>query len=584
MDQVISMAAAAAGADDTASSTAGDHPPSYGSESDGAVHWDEDIAGQSVPSGIFAGHSPQRVKAEFAQLHASIVTIGRREEGDDDPTTNPWAEQEPEGLRARMLRKAAESQTPLFEEALAEYHEEIAAAREKAVAEGLEMTEHMEVMAGVNGAHHWWEEQTMKAKGKGFMSLGADAVIGGTDVDRAELRAKRARDRAARIAMRLLTAQKEKETEDSKPASKWDKAKVATKKKTTASKDHAKAAAKAWRGNAKLAAKTADHLDDPGNLRLLREHSLPPLLDPEGVPIHGEHPAFGLLPAHVVKHVTTKAGSTAADGGGGGGLLGAAAPAAGGAAAAAVSAKTVGGRGGAAAATAGAVDAEAAQQGRIVRKRHNREALAAMSRGNWEERTTYLQYELKRPPSAGAGANSAQAVGKTSRYRRWGRLGATSHLNALTQVELQAAEAGLAGKNKGGRKKREPRKAALPDVPVRRGPRTSSTRVRATGRVAAVGSGGRGGGGGSMRIEEQRVLTSVYLGGSVEGGAESELQQQRYSESSLAHRHRHEDDAVGIEAALSSGGDDGERGGGHSGGMWFRDRVATPNGHEYLAV
>eukprot|EP01046_Picozoa_sp_COSAG06_P010621 COSAG06_NODE_583_length_14006_cov_10.629251_8_plen_244_part_00 len=243
----------------------------------------------------------------------------------------------------------------------------------------------------------------------------------------------------------------------------------------------------------------------------------------------------------------------------------------------------MGGRGGAAAATAGAVDAEAAQQGRIVRKRHNREALAAMSRGNWEERTTYLQYELKRPPSAGAGANSAQAVGKTSRYRRWGRLGATSHLNALSQEELQAAEGGLGGKNKGGRKKREPRKAALPDVPVRRGPRTSSTRVRATGRVAAAGSG-RGGGGGSMRTEEQRVLTSVYLGGSVEGAAESELQQQRFSESSLAHGHRHEDDTVRIEAAISSRGDDGKRGGGHSGGMWYRDRVATPNGHEYLAV
>ena len=48
------------------SSAASDAP--YGSESDGAGLWDEDIVGQPVPPGLFAGFSPERVKAEFGRL------------------------------------------------------------------------------------------------------------------------------------------------------------------------------------------------------------------------------------------------------------------------------------------------------------------------------------------------------------------------------------------------------------------------------------------------------------------------------------------------------------------------------------
>ena len=120
---------------------------------------------RALPPGVLAGCSPERVKAEFAQLHASILSIGKREEFDEVPETNPWWEPAPggestalsplplifsyksekslcgAGLRARMRRVAAESQAPLFEEALDDYHREVAAAREKAAAEGVEMTE-----------------------------------------------------------------------------------------------------------------------------------------------------------------------------------------------------------------------------------------------------------------------------------------------------------------------------------------------------------------------------------------------------------------------------------------------------------
>ena len=268
------------------------------------------------------------------------------------------------------------------------------------------------------------------------------------------------------------------------------------------------------------------------------QNSLPPLCDPDGNPINDEHPALGLLPPHVLKHVTMRAEH---------GEYGLSEP--GRLASQAEADSSVGGKGKQGAAGGTAVkpraargnDAEAAQQGRTLRKRHNREALAAMSKGDWEERIAYLQYELTRPSSAGA----AQAVGKTSRYRRWGRLGATSHLNALSWEE-EGPDAG-AGKQKRARKKREARKAALPSVPVRRGPRTGGGRAahRRRGGLDQFGS------------EDQRVLTQVYL-----GAVEPPL--RRATEQAEEEPER--------EA----------QGGGRT--VWFRDRVATPNDHEYLAV
>lgn len=270
------------------------------------------------------------------------------------------------------------------------------------------------------------------------------------------------------------------------------------------------------------------------------QSSLPPLCDPDGNPINDEHPALGLLPAHVVKHVTMRAGY--------GGLSEPGRLAAQAEADSSVTGKEK------QVATGGTIvkpraargkDAEAAQQGRTVRKRHHREALVAMSKGDWEERIAYLQYELTRPPSADAGSNSAQAVGKTSRYRRWGRLGATSHLNALSWEEGDT-EAGGPVKQNRARKKREARKPALPDVPVRRLPHTGRGRAsqRRRGDLDQFGR------------EDQRVLTQVYLG-ALEPPLRRPTEQADESQREL------------------EGGDSG---------VWFRDRVATPNGHEYLAV
>ena len=177
-----------------------------------------------------------------------------------------------------------------------------------------------------------------------------------------------------------------------------------------------------------------------------------------------------------------------------------------------------------------------------------------MGKGNWEERIAYLQYELKRPPSAGAGANSAQAVGKTSRYRRWGRLGATSHLNALE--DLDAEEAGESEKQARTRKKREARKPALPDVPVRRGPHVGG--ARAGRRRRGNSENWRGVTAAGFGPDDQRVLTQVYL------GTVEPLSRPTDTE-------RLEDEVAG-----------GSRADGKS--VWFKDRVATPNGHEYLAV
>jgi hypothetical protein len=279
------------------------------------------------------------------------------------------------------------------------------------------------------------------------------------------------------------------------------------------------------------------------------------LADPDGNPLNDEHPALGLLPEHVIKHVTTRAAYGEA-----GDLSDPVKPTAD--VEAASSVRGTGKQRAAAAVSSatgkprGAPGKEVGvQQGRMVRKRHNREALAAMSRGNWEERIAYLQYELKRPPSAGAGANSAQAVGKTSRYRRWGRLGATSHLNALGDLEEE--EAGESEKQARARKKRETRKPALPDVPVRRGPHGPGARAGRRRRgnsenwrdITAAG----------FSPDDQRVLTQVYLGG-VEP-----LPRPTDTE-------RLDDEVKGDSRA-----DD-------KSAVWFKDRVATPNGHEYLAV
>ncbi len=559
MDQVVAIAKAEASKTD--SSAASDAP--YGSESDGAGVWDEDIVGQPVPAGIFAGFSPERVKAEFVRLHSSIVSIGLKEEQDDIPETNPWWEPEPDGMRAKMRRKVAEAQAALFEEALEDYHAEVAVAREKAAAEGFEITEHMEIMAAVNGVDQWWDEQTAIAEGKGPLSLTGATVIGNSNADRVELRAKRARDRADRIAMRLLVSRAQKAEQDkgssndvgdTKPVSKWDKAKIATKRKVAASKDHAKVVAKAWRRNAKPKPNEA-YLTDPCNLSFLREKSLPPLSDPSGHPLNDEHPAIGLLPEHVIKHVTTRAAYGEAGDLSDPAKLTVEVEAVssfrnrGKQRAAAVADTAAGKRRAGAEKEVGAV-----QQGRMVRKRHNREALAAMSKGNWEERIAYLQYELKRPPSADAGTNST-AVGKTSRYRRWGRLGATSHLNALG--DLDAEEADGSNKQARARKKRESRKPALPDVPVRRAPRVGGARAGRRRRgylenwrdVNAPGFG----------PDDQRVLTQVYLG-AVEAPASPTAATQ-----------------------IDGDGDGGGTADGKS-SVWFKDRVATPNGHEYLAV
>lgn len=567
MDQLVGMIA---GGSESSESAAGGSQRGTDSEPDDMLRWDEDIEGQSLPLGIFAGASPQRVKSSFVELRDAIAALGRAQEGDDDPTTNPWSEPEPKDLRARMQRKAAESQKPLFEEAFDDYRTEIEAAREKAAADDMELTEHMELMAGVNGAHEWWESRTAAAAGKSFMAPVGASVLGG-DGDGGDV-AKRAKERAERIARKLLADVSVTAADDEaaggakkkKATSKWDTAKVATKKKTEASKDHAKVAARAWRSNAKLA-RAPEPFADPMNLGLLREHALPPLTSAEGAPIYGEHPALGLIPTHVLKHVTTKAGFPLdALGRGhpeGVGIFASAHPPL----AEKKPAKGRAARGKAVAADkkekASAVpapDVAAQQQGRTVRKVHNREALAAMGQGNWEERIQCLQYELKRPPSAGAGANSAKAVGKTSRYRRWGRLGATSHLNQLNAEDLAGDADGK--QREDGRKKREPRKAALPDVPAVR-KSISPARVRGGKHARAARRGGRrggpgGGGGGDTR--DQRVLTTlVYLG---EAGLE---------------------DAVEEEEALSlSGGEDG----GVKARIWFQDRVSTPNGHQYLEV
>ena len=573
MDQLVGMMASGGGlvGGDSDGSTAPDDASSQrdGSEADdGMLRWEEDVEGQSLPLGIFAGASPERVKSSFVELRDAIAALGRcdfcalfcspatpvlppfcsqvcshlltfahftchrAQEGDDDPATNPWVEAAPKGLRARMQRKAAESQKPLYEEAFDDYRAEIEAAREKAASEEMELTEHMELMAGVNGAHEWWESRTAAAAGKSFMApVGASVLGGGGGGDVA----KRAKERAERIARKLLAdvgVTADDDTTDGgakkKAASKWDTAKVATKKKTEASKDHAKVAAKAWRRNAKLA-KPPDPFADPMNLSLLREHALPPLMSAEGAPIYGEHPALGLLPTHVLKHVTTKAGlplDALGQGHPEGVGVFANAPPPPAAEKNATKGKPVKGAAAAAAvpgnkkkaSAAPAPDVAAQQQGRTVRKVHNREALAAMSEGNWEERIQYLQYELKRPPSAGAGANSAQAVGKTSRYRRWGRLGATTHLNQLNAADL--ADGGDGKKREDGRKKRDPRKAALPDVAV---VRKSMSPARVRGGQRARGARRRGGRGAGdtrdpgagnqwLRKEDQRVLTAVYLG------------------------------------------------------------------------
>ena len=59
--------------------------------------------------------------------------------------------------------------------------------------------------------------------------------------------------------------------------------------------------------------------------------------------------------------------------------------------------------------------------------------------------------------------------------------------------------------------------------------------------------------------DDQRVLTQVYLG-AVEPRPRP------------THTERLEDEAKGDSSAVGKSA------------LWFKDRVATPNGHEYLAV
>ena len=532
MDQLVGMLAAqqggAGGEPDDRS-----NPPTESDEEGGQLRWDDDVEGQRVPTGILAGVTKQSSRMTFADLGDFIEAIAHDREGDDDPKTNPWMEDvSTQSLGARLKRKALESQEPLFNEAVEDYHSEIAAAREKAEQAEIEMTSRMELLAGVKGATHWWEEMVKEAKGKGYMT-----GIGAGTADEKDVATKVA-ERAARIVRRRLANAELARAEKHKPKSKWDKAKLLSKKKTEASRDHAKTAAKAWRVNAKLA--TVAKAQDPADVASL---SLPPLTDGEGGQLYGAHPAMGLLPAHVLKHVTMRAG-----------LGNVGAPGAGVEPDEAPAPPPEG----------TSVGASLALQGRPQQKAkvHNRELLEKLANGNWEERIAYLQYELKRPPSAGAGANSASKVGATSRYRRWGRLGATGHLNALMPDEAEGEEAKT---QKRPAKSRSPRKPPLPDVGLRR------TRARGSPDFQQPGAlrpghfeaahhqspqRTRRNRGVKDRRDEQRVLTTVYLGSAAAEAAEEEV---------LA---APGDEQLDAEGAPS---------------IWFQERTTTP-GNEYFDV
>eukprot|EP01048_Picozoa_sp_COSAG05_P006700 COSAG05_NODE_446_length_9772_cov_117.012923_7_plen_401_part_00 len=202
---------------------------------------------------------------------------------------------------------------------------------------------------------------------------------------------------AAKAASRT---EKEKPQKNKEVAAggKWAKP-VVTTRRSGPSHDHSRMSqSAAWKTNAKKKTSAAEtnHVDSEKGPNSL-------LFD---LPASGEHPGLTMLPPSVVKHVTRRAAADAKPG----------------------SRNNVG-----------------------IRK-----ALKKMADGNWEERQAWLQYELKRPPSP----DPFSGVSKVGRFRRWGRLGATSH---LVHVLGEEDEEGGASK-KDGIKKRESRLPPLPEV------------------------------------------------------------------------------------------------------------------------